>query len=164
MASELNQGVLIGLPAVVAAAALGWTIFTDAAEPPQGRGDTVSFNTAVLDDDVPLQSGAVAPLPPSTVAPLGRVSISRQSFQRGGLGSKALMTFTLRNRNNFAVKDIELLCKFRSPDGSYATERRRTLPDTVEMKSRKVFAMTHVGFVNIKAAKAKCAVVKAERV
>jgi hypothetical protein len=165
MAQNLNPPMLIGVSAICLVAALSWALFPDVAETQPQSGDTLSLNTVTLDEEAPRQTGGASPplLAPAAVQPLGRLIISRQSFQRGGLGSKALMTFTLRNRNNFAVKDIELLCKFRSPDGSYATERRRTLPDTVEMKSRKVFAMTHIGFVNIRAAKAKCAVVTAER-
>ncbi|MDB5654334.1 MAG: hypothetical protein JWQ94_1947 [Tardiphaga sp.] len=162
MARTFNQPLLIGIPAVVLAATLGWALWPGSAETQSGPTDQVSLNTASLDDEAPAVASPVTPAPPAA-QPLKRLSISRQSFQRGGLGSKALMTFTVRNRNHFAVKDIELLCKFRSPDGSYATERRRILPDTVEMKSRKVFAMTHIGFVNVRAAKAKCAVVTAER-
>jgi hypothetical protein len=53
-----------------------------------------------------------ASLYPDTVSPDAVVAdgltISSQSWRRGGLGSNALMTFTLRNSNDFAVKDIDL--------------------------------------------------------
>ena len=39
------------------------------------------------------------------------LKIISQSWRRGGLGSKALVTFTLRNANDYAVKDIEIACK-----------------------------------------------------
>src|SRR6185295_13438655 len=110
---------------------------------------------------------AVAPATaPSTVtaAPVDGLAISSQSWRRGGLGSKALVTFTLRNSNEFAVKDIEIACAFSRGDGSHLTDRKRMIGDTVGMKSRKTFARLHVGFVNVNADKAKCSLVAASRV
>jgi hypothetical protein len=114
---------------------------------------------------------AAAPIdiaPPETAepakSPLDGVKIISQSWRRGGLGSKALVTFTLRNANEYAVKDIEIACKFARRDGSHLTDRRRIIPDTVNMKSRKRYAGMLVGFVNVNANKAKCSVVTASRI
>jgi hypothetical protein len=100
---------------------------------------------------------------PDTAIPPDHLRILRQSFTRGGLGSKALVTFTLRNDNNYPIKDPEILCAFRSRDGHYTTERRRTLNDTVDARGRKAFPGTLVGFVNIKAQQARCSVMAASR-
>lgn len=78
-------------------------------------------------------------------------------------GSKALVTFTLRNANDFAVKHVEIACSF-ARDGSHVTDRRRIIPDTVNMKSRKRHAGMQVGFVNVNASKARCSVVTASRI
>jgi hypothetical protein len=106
--------------------------------------------------------------PPETAAspnsPLDGLKIISQSWRRGGLGSKALVTFTLRNANDYAVKDIEIACTFVRRDGSHLTDRRRIIPDTVNMKSRKRYAGMLVGFVNVNANKAKCSVVTASRI
>ena len=114
---------------------------------------------------------AASPLdiaPPETVepakSPLDGLKIISQSWRRGGLGSKALVTFTLRNANDYAVKDIEIACTFTRRDGSHLTDRRRIIPDTVNMKSRKRYAGMLVGFVNVNANKAKCSVVTASRI
>jgi hypothetical protein len=93
-----------------------------------------------------------------------RLRISWQRWRRGGLGSKALVTFTLRNRNDYAVKDIEISCAFSRGDGSHVTDRTRVIHDTVKTKGRKTFAGVHVGFVNINANRAKCTPVAASRV
>jgi hypothetical protein len=98
------------------------------------------------------------------ISPLDGLKISSQSWRRGGLGSKALVTFTLRNGNDFAVKDIELFCSFVRRDGSHLTDRTRVIHDTVNMKSRKTFARLHIGFININADKAKCSLVAASRI
>ena len=91
------------------------------------------------------------------------LKISSQSWRRGGLGSKALVTFTLRNGNDYAVKDIEIACAFARRDGSHLTDRRRVIADTVSMKSRKTYSGMLIGFVNVNANKAKCSLVTASR-
>lgn len=101
---------------------------------------------------------------PAAASPLEGLKISSQSWRRGGLGSKALVTFTLRNANDYAVKDVEIACAFTRRDGSHLTDRKRMIPDIVNMKSRKTFARLHVGFVNVHANKAKCSLLTASRV
>ena len=100
---------------------------------------------------------------PAEAASVDGLKISSQSWRRGGLGSKALVTFTLRNDNDYAVGDIGILCAFSRKDGSPVTERRQTIRDTVKMKSRKTFARVHVGFINITANQAKCSLLSANR-
>ena len=140
--------------------------------PPPPQQNALSLNTAVTPTEqpaAPSQSSTttvgVAPAlaPTAETSPLDGLKIASQSWRRGGLGSKALVTFTLRNANDYAVKDIEIACSFTRRDGSHLTARKRLISDTVEMKSRKTFAKMHVGFVNVNADKAKCALVTASR-
>jgi hypothetical protein len=119
-----------------------------AADPTSGPGVTAPAATA---DQAP------------EAAELGRLRISSQSWRRGGLGSKALVTFTVRNDNDYAVKDVEISCSFSRRDGSHLTDRRRVLPDTVNMKSRKTFAHVPIGFVNVNANGASCSLAAARR-
>jgi len=99
----------------------------------------------------------------SETEPTAGLTIVTQSWRRGGLGSKALVTLTLRNGNDYAVKDIEIACAFARGDGRHMTERRRVIHDSLNGKSRKTYARMLVGFVNINAIKAKCSVVAAGR-
>lgn len=92
------------------------------------------------------------------------LKISSQRWQRGGLGSNALVSFTLRNANDYAVKDIEISCAFSRRDGSHLTDRTRVVHDIVKMKGRKSFAHWHIGFVNVNADRAKCTPVSATRI
>jgi hypothetical protein len=101
---------------------------------------------------------------PAEAAPVDGLKISSQSWRRGGLGSKALVTLTLRNGNDYAVKDVEISCAFTRRDGSHQTDRTRTIQGTLDMKSRKTFARMLIGFVNIEANRAKCALVTAARI
>ena len=102
--------------------------------------------------------------PGSERSPLNKLRIASQSWRRGGLGSKVLVTLTLRNANDFAVKDIEIACAFIRRDGSPVTERKRLIPDTIARRSRKTYSRMLIGFVNVNANKTKCSVVTASRV
>ena len=118
-------------------------------------------------EPVKLALATVDPAPSATAAAeaagLDRLKISSQTWRRGGLGSKALVTFTVRNDNDYAVKDVEIACAFARRDGSHLTNRGRVLADIVSMKSRKTFARVPVGFVNVNADQAKCSLVTARR-
>jgi hypothetical protein len=131
------------------------TVISSQAPPPMtvGMAKDPSFDPATAE--------AITPGQP---APVDGLKISSQSWRRGGLGSNAFVTFTLRNSNDYAVKDIEISCAFARPDGSHLTDRTRLIRETVGMKSRKTFARMHVGFVNVNAGKAKCSLLAANHI
>jgi hypothetical protein len=175
-APRLFINTLLWLSVILVVAAGAWKISSeDTAGPAKGQtvgaanfATTASIQPSPLSDTDPASSAsqsepAPAAMPPET-APVNGLRISSQSWRRGGLGSKALVTFTLRNDNDYAVGDIGLLCAFTRADGSPVTERRPTIHDTVKMKSRKTFARMHVGFINVTASKAKCTLLSASRV
>jgi hypothetical protein len=161
------------LPIALILAAGGWLLLSHAREQADGRpmhlaaaqaksvaaGSTVGVAQVPSFD--PRTSEAIAPAQP---APVDGLKISSQSWRRGGLGSNAFVTMTLRNDNGYAVKDIDIACAFSRPDGSHLTDRSRTIRDVVNMKSRKTFVRLHVGFVNVNAAKAKCSLLAASHI
>src|SRR5665213_3389775 len=116
------------LPAVVAAAFLTWGMLFGRAESQSGpmaspvtaaTGVDPAITNATLAS--PAEDAAVAGTTPADTAPLDGLKISSQFWRRGGLGSNALFTFTLRNRNDYAVRDIEISCNFSRRDGSHLT-------------------------------------------
>jgi len=164
---------LVVLPAVVAAGFLTWGMLFGRAEsqsgpaaspvtaaPSPSRADPAITNATLAS---PTEQAAPAEPNPGETSPLDGLKISSQSWRRSGLGSNALVTFTLRNRNDYAVRDIEISCAFSRRDGSHLTDRTRTIHDIVDMKSRKTFAHMHIGFLNVNADRAKCALVAASR-
>jgi hypothetical protein len=174
-AVRLLSNKLVWLSVILVVAAGAWKFSEDAAGPPTdrtvGRANfvtTASIQPASLFDTEPVSSAPQLDAAPAAgapeAAPVNGLKISSQSWRRGGLGSKALVTFTLRNDNDYAVGDIGLLCAFTRADGSPVTERRPTIRDTVKMKSRKTFARMHVGFINVNASRAKCTLLSASRV
>ena len=92
-----------------------------AASPAVGAAQNPSWsNPVVTPTEANLATPAEATAPPETPAsaevftveraPVDGLRISSQSWRRGGLGSKALVTFKLRNGNDYAVKDVEIAC------------------------------------------------------
>ena len=166
----------IGLLTVVVAGLGAWVLLSDFGSSTV-EGEPVRLATAAVVEPVQPSTpepaaeaagsnsaAAPAEMAPPEVAPVNGLKIASQSWRRGGLGSKALVTMTLRNANDYAVKDIEIFCAFTRRDGSHLTDRRRIINETINMKSRKTFARMHVGFVNINANQAKCSLVTASRI
>lgn len=172
---------LVWLPAALIAGLGAWALASGYVGEP-AEGEPAVLKTAAAADPAPsavatdagMQDPAIKPvifdpatsgtITPEPATPLDGLKISSQSWHRGGLGSNALITFTLRNSNNYAVGDIEISCAFARRDGSHLTDRSRLIHDTVNMKSRKTFARLHVGFVNVNASGAKCTLVTASRI
>ena len=162
------------LPVVVIVVAGVWLLTSYAARNPAGS-KPFHFSTAAATQSRPPVTVGLAKEPlfdpttseaitPEQPAPVDGLKISSQSWRRGGLGSNAFVTMTLRNANDYAVKDIEISCAFARPDGSHLTDRTRLIHDTVSSKGRKTFARLHVGFVNVNASKAKCSLLAASHV
>jgi len=149
-----------GFPSVVPGMADRSNAVIDASSPSSGDSGASLMNANAS------LAPTLQPAPPASLEPaiLSGLRISAQSWRRGGLGSKALVTFTVRNANNFAIKDVEISCAFGRRDGSHVTDRRRLVPGEVGSRSRKTFAAVHVGFVNVNVSTAKCALVAATKI
>jgi hypothetical protein len=177
------QARLLVLPAIAIVGCATWTLLPGRSDA-EGRATAEpaavmsAHNVSLVEDaaapaETALANPAQGTSPAAVTAPMSilpeekaaieGLRISSQSWRRGGLGSKALVTFTLRNANEYAVKDIEIACAFTRRDGSHLTDRRRVIPDTVNTRSRKVYSGVLVGFVNVNANKAKCSLVTASR-
>jgi hypothetical protein len=167
-----SRGAMIGLPAVAIAGCVAWMMLfgsSDAETQPAPAPAAISAQNTSWFNPAITPTGATPAIAeeaatPAEAGPLDGLKISSQSWRRGGLGSKALVTLTLRNGNDYAVRDVEIFCAFTRRDGSHLTDRKRTIHDTVDMKSRKTFARMLVGFVNIEANRAKCSLVTASRI
>jgi hypothetical protein len=168
--ADSSRAKLVWLPLVAIVGLGAWMVISRTPDDNASSAPVAKVNFATA---APIQPSRLSePNPaldrsqfnPAEAASVEGLKISSQSWRRGGLGSKALVTFTLRNDNDYAVGDIGILCSFSRKDGSPVTERRQTIRDTVKMKSRKTFARVHVGFINITANQAKCSLLSANRV
>ena len=174
--SHVATQAAVLLPVVALAGLAAWAMFS---APTNAKGPAAQDSSVVATAQLAeVQPAATEPAAtssqeatpekapaPAEVPAVNGLKISWQSWRRGGLGSNALITFTLRNQNDYAVKNIEIDCAFSRRDGSHLTDRKRIIPDAVVgMKGRKTFAHMHIGYVNINANKAKCTVLAANRV
>jgi len=172
-AAKYFRSGFVWVPAVLIVGVGAWVLLSGSASKP-AESEPVQLAAAAgpAPSPVPAMSTAQAGFNPATAeaitpvetAPVDGLKISSQSWRRGGLGSKALVTFTLRNANDYPVKDIELFCSFLRRDGSHLTDRRRLISDVINTKSRKTFARMHVGFINVNADRARCSLVAASHV
>ena len=167
------QARLLILPAIAVIGCATWMMLPGRSDAEGRSAASVLYAQKITLVDPPAaltgseSTGQTASPPPETIPAekpaIDGLKISSQTWRRGGLGSKALVTFTLRNANDYAVKDIEIACAFARRDGSHLTDRRRVIADTVGMKSRKTYSGMLIGFVNVNANKAKCSLVAASR-
>lgn len=156
------RAALFWLPTALVGGFVAWALLP-ASDGHVAPVDQPHSQLAALQSKQPAAGPGGGATAAAAAAELDRLRISSQTWRRGGLGSRALVTFTLRNDNDYAVKDIEILCSFSRRDGSHLTDRRRILPETVNMKSRKTFASVPVGFVNVNASQARCSLAAAQR-
>ena len=157
---DLATQAAVLLPVLAIAVMSAWTM--------DARGQSVERAVAVQGtspaDPSPSPAKPDVAVQAPAAAAVNGLKITSQSWRRGGLGSNALFNFTVQNTNDYAVGDIQVACTFTSRDGSALTERKRIIPEAVvSTKSRKTFARVHIGFVNVNADKAKCALVAASR-
>ncbi|NPU63699.1 hypothetical protein HL667_01670 [Bradyrhizobium sp. 83012] len=137
----------------------------DSANAPPAPPFAVRSGPSLMDANASLAPAMqAAPSAAFDPAALSGLRISSQSWRRGGLGSKALVTFTLRNTSAFTIKDVEINCAFSRRDGSHVTDRRRVVPGEIRSGGRRTFAAVHVGFVNVNVSTAKCALVAATKI
>lgn len=173
-AARYFRAGFVWLPVVLIAGVSALALFpfeagTAAKSEPIAKSEPVMLATLAVSPEIasPEANSAATPIDvnrQAAVAAVDGLKISSQSWRRGGLGSNALFTFTLRNGNDYAVKDIRISCEFVRRDGSHLTDRTRTIHDTLDMKSRRKFTRMHIGFVNINADRASCALVTASRI
>lgn len=158
---QLATQAAVLLPVMAIAVLSAWTMGARGQSVEPAAQTAVAVQSASPPDPQPtLAKAGVAAQAPA----VNGLKITSQSWRRGGLGSNALFNFTVRNTNDYAVGDIQIACTFTKRDGSPLTERKRVIPDAVvNTRSRKTFARVHIGFVNVNADKAKCALVAASR-
>ena len=147
--SQLATQAAVLLPVIIVAGLSAWTL----RAPPRADsqlGRVASFTVAqeaVRANASPASVGTDQPEPPEILpaqvapidaSPAAGLWISSQTWRRGGLGSNALVTLTLRNENDYAVKDVEIACAFSRSDGKVVSFlRTSTSVSSIFMRIRQ---------------------------
>jgi hypothetical protein len=102
-----------------------------------------------------VSQATVAPARPD---PAKSVWITKSAWEKSGFGSVAIATFTIRNENTFAVRDIEVACEFLGKSGSRINRRTITLYEWIDASKSKTIPKINMGFVDQQATSASCSV------
>jgi hypothetical protein len=67
-------------------------------------------------------------------------------------------TFTIKNTNDFGVKDVVILCEHFAPSGTLIDRNTKTIYQSIKPKSAVTIRDFSMGFLHTQAAKSSCAV------
>lgn len=89
-----------------------------------------------------------------------RVSVEGLTWRKGGFGSVAVASFTLKNKSrHLPVRDIVLTCAFYGPSGTELSSKTQTIYERIEPGKSKRIKELSVSFINQQASNAGCEVV-----
>ncbi len=96
---------------------------------------------------------------PTTESPkdaaLRQVSIDFK-WSKGGFGSVMLADFTITNRSNYTVKDLDVTCTHYANSGTEIDRNSRTIYETVPANGKKILRNFNMGFIHTQAAQSSC--------
>jgi len=75
----------------------------------------------------------------------GSVKLQSYSWRKGGFGTVILGTFTIENRNDFAIKDIDVVCQLTGQSGTVVGYTASTIYETVAAHSHKTVRELNMG-------------------
>lgn len=116
------------------------------------------------DKKMPPAMVAVAPPPPRNPSPHEAVRVVDFKWSKGGFGTVALVTVTVANQNEYAVKDLLLRCNFYGASGTRVGRTSETVYQVVKAKAKRTLPRINMGLVAGQAASAACDVISADRV
>lgn len=79
-------------------------------------------------------------------------------WRKEGFGNVLEADFTIHNKSNYDVKDIEIKCSLFGKSGTLIDSNTRTIYEIVKANSRKTFANFNMGFIHSQAASSSCEV------
>lgn len=95
--------------------------------------------------------------------PTVKMKVESFSWGKSGFGNVALVTIAIENANEFAVKDISILCSFDAPSGTHLSSVSHVIYDTIKPAATRTFSKVNIGFIHSQAKSASCRVERASR-
>jgi hypothetical protein len=86
------------------------------------------------------------------------ITIEKWSWHKGGFDNVMIATFTLRNTNDVAVKDIVISCEHLAPSGTTIDTSTRTVYEAIKPKASKTIKNFNMGLIHTQAARSSCVV------
>jgi hypothetical protein len=95
-------------------------------------------------NDVNIPSATSGNKNDDTLAP-GSVNLINYSWRKGGFDTVMIASFTIQNKNDFAIKDIDVVCELSARSGTVIGYTAKTIYDTVPAHGRKTFRELNMG-------------------
>jgi hypothetical protein len=95
--------------------------------------------------------------------PADRLTIKSMNWSLAGFKNVGLVSVTIENSNDFAVKDVGIRCNFSGKSGTQLSTNDHVIFDTIPAKTKKAFKEVNVGFINNQSASAICNIETAGR-
>ncbi len=82
---------------------------------------------------------------------------------KGGFDTVMMLDFTIRNDNNYAVKDFTIKCEHSSPSGTRIDQNTRTVYERLSAHESRSWQRFSMGFIHNQVFKSNCKVVDYRR-
>lgn len=84
------------------------------------------------------------------------VVLKKSSATKEGFGTVFVGTFTIKNENAYAVKDIEITCEHYGRRGMKLSTTSKTIHDALKAGQTRTFRDVNVGFISDQAERYSC--------
>jgi hypothetical protein len=106
-------------------------------------------------------SGSATPSAPRGPSPKeAAISNTKLDFtwSKEGFGNVMEANFTINNKNDFAVKDVEIRCVSSAPSGTVIDSNTRVIYERFEAGKIKRITKFNMGFINSQAKSTSCSI------
>lgn len=105
-------------------------------------------------------STTTPPTPPSREEiALQNVELVSFDWRKGGFENVMLADFTIKNGNDFPVKDITITCTHSGNSGTEIDRNTKTIYEIVKPRKKRTFHEVNMGFIHSQATQSRCKVV-----
>jgi hypothetical protein len=87
-----------------------------------------------------------------------QVTMTQVRWTRGGFDTVMMLDFTIRNENDFAVKDVTFKCTHYGPSGTRIDDNTRTLYERIPAHSSISRQQFNMGFFHSQTSSSSCQV------
>jgi hypothetical protein len=149
-------GILVGLPVLGA-------ILPEAREPASAPAPAVTTGKKAAASAVPAVSKTPKADPPapkrlSTDEVLAQIRLSNLTWKKDGFDTVMLVSFTVQNPADVAVKDLELTCTHSANSGTTIDKNTKVIYEKLGPKSKRSFTDFNMGFIHPQATRTSCQV------
>jgi hypothetical protein len=96
---------------------------------------------------------------PAVAPKTQRVTMTNFNWVKGGFDSVMMLDFTIRNDNDYAVKDFTIKCRHSSPSGTEIDQNSRTVYELIPAHGSRSWQRFNMGFIHSQVFQSSCKVV-----